>query len=385
MRTYSPEATAANALTARWAAAAGSGDYVLSGAGVWPLLALLTGAAEGSARAELEGALGVPAAAAHEGGLRLLELLGSSADLSAALGLWVREGLPLRPEWRASVPAGTVAPLAGKQALDDWARRHTNGLIDRFPLTVDRSTLLVLATALAAETKWRNEFGKTTLTPDDGPWRGQRTAGLTRTVPWVGDIAVLDAATPVTRLVVTGIGDADVHLLLGPEQPGAVLGAGLAALAGEVPVRTGLAADGPGLTREEVYGHQQQDSLRVELPQFLIRSRHDLLEHPDLFGLRTALDPARGHFPGLSPEPLAVQQGAQDVLAEFGATGFTAAAVSAFGLRAGSVRPAVPPKRTTTALRVRFDRPFGFLLVHRASGLAVVAGWVVTCPGVHSR
>ncbi|WP_067654316.1 serpin family protein [Nocardia harenae] len=386
MRTISPESvTAANALTARWAATAGSGDFVLSGAGVWPLLALLTGAAEGPARAELEAALGIPAAAAHEGGLRLLEVLGSSADLSAALGFWVRDGLPLRPEWRGSVPAGTVAPLTGQQALDDWARRYTKGLIDRFPLTVDRGTLLVLATALAADTKWRTNFQKTTLAPEDGPWRGQRTAGLTRTVPWVADIAALDTPAPVTRLVVEGAGDADVHLLLGPEQPGAVLDAGIAALAGTVSVRTGLAADGPGLTREEVYGHRQEDSLRVELPHFLVRSQHDLLDRPELFGLRAALDPTRGHFPGLSPQPLAVQQGAQNVLAEFGARGFTAAAVSAFGLRAGSARPALPPKRTTTALRVRFDRPFGFLLVHRTSGLAVVAGWIGTCPGVHSR
>ncbi|MFC8527757.1 serpin family protein [Nocardia sp. NPDC057227] len=385
MRTHSPESAAANKLTARWAATAGSSDFAISGAGVWPLLALLTGAAEGQARTELEAALGIPATVAHAGGLRLLELLANSLDLSAALGFWVRDGLPLRPEWRASVPAGTVAPLTGQQALDDWARRYTKGLIERFPLTVDRGTLLVLATALAADLRWRNEFQKTTLSPEDGPWRGQRTAGLTRTVPWVTDIAVLDAETPVTRLVVDGVGDADVHLLLGPEQPGAVLGAGIAALADAVPVRTGLNADGPGLIREEVYGHQQRDSLRAELPSFQVRSQHDLLERPELFGLRAALDPTRGHFPGLSPEPLAVQQGAQGVLAEFGATGFTAAAVSAFGMRAGSARPALPPKRTTTALRVRFDRPFGFLLVHRAGGLAVVAGWVATCPGVHSR
>ncbi|MFC8042883.1 serpin family protein [Nocardia sp. NPDC057353] len=386
MQTISPQfVTAANDLTARWAAAAGTGDFVLSGAGVWPLLALLAGAADGPARAELEAAVGLPAAAAHEGGLKLLELLANSDDLSAALGFWVRNGLPVRPEWRATVPSGTVAPLTGQQALDDWARRYTKGLIDRFPLTVDDSTVFVLATALAANTEWLHEFFPTTLVPDDGPWRGQRTAGLTRTVPWVADVATLDAATPVTRAVVTGTGDADVHLLLGPERPAAVFEAGIAALAGAVPVRTGLAADGPGLTREEVYGHRQKDSLQVELPPFALRSHHNLLARAELFGVEAARDTTRGHFPGISTTALAISQGAQDVLAEFTATGFTAAAVSAFGMRVGAALPPPPPKRTTTILRVRFDRPFGFLLVHRESGLAVVAGWVATCPGVHSR
>ncbi|MEU1544144.1 hypothetical protein [Nocardia sp. NPDC005745] len=63
---------AANALTARWCAAAGERDFVVSGAGVWPLLALLASAADGPARDELSTAIGVPAANAREEALRLL-------------------------------------------------------------------------------------------------------------------------------------------------------------------------------------------------------------------------------------------------------------------------------------------------------------------------
>lgn len=59
----SPGVLASNALTARWVAVAGRhrGDFVLSGAAVWPLLAALAAGAEGDARDELEHASGVPA------------------------------------------------------------------------------------------------------------------------------------------------------------------------------------------------------------------------------------------------------------------------------------------------------------------------------------
>jgi hypothetical protein len=46
--------TAANRLTARWAGTCGDGSVVMSGAGAWPVLALLGSAASGRGRQELE-------------------------------------------------------------------------------------------------------------------------------------------------------------------------------------------------------------------------------------------------------------------------------------------------------------------------------------------
>ena len=53
-------------------------------------------------------------------------------------------------------------------------------------------------------------------------------------------------------------------------------------------------------------------------------------------------------------------------------------AVTAF---AGTVGMAYPGPRTSYRIKVVevvFDRPFGFIAVHRPSGLAVVAGWVAS-------
>jgi hypothetical protein len=60
----SPAVQAANTLTARWCSRLGDGDYALSGAGLWPLLALLASAADDPAAAELAAAIGRPAGVA---------------------------------------------------------------------------------------------------------------------------------------------------------------------------------------------------------------------------------------------------------------------------------------------------------------------------------
>ncbi|WP_327234672.1 hypothetical protein [Streptomyces sp. NBC_01317] len=60
-------------------------------------------------------------------------------------------------------------------------------------------------------------------------------------------------------------------------------------------------------------------------------------------------------------------------MAEFGALGFRAASVTALGLFAGGI-----PHLSHRSVRVSadFDRPFGFLAVHRTSRLVLTAGWV---------
>ena len=72
--------TAANDLTARWCAAQDSREFVLSGAGLWPLLSLLSEAADGPARTELSAATGRPASAGRDDALDLLQALSGDAD-----------------------------------------------------------------------------------------------------------------------------------------------------------------------------------------------------------------------------------------------------------------------------------------------------------------
>ena len=369
----SPAVRAANTLTARWCSRLGGEDFALSGAGLWPLLALLASAADESAGAELATALGRPADCAAQDALELIDILRAGVSTTAALGVWTRKDVPLHEEWAAGIPEGVVGTLTDQQALDRWAAEQTDGLITKFPLQITPATALVLASALAARVKWYEPFdtrprdrNRESMEPDQ-QWLSRTTDDL-----WAA--AVLDDA--VVRVIVEGDGDLDVHLLIGDQPPGQVLSAGLRELCGEVQARPVAESDSgrTGLEVKRVESWIQQDILRVELPSFEIQAHHELLEQAELFGLRSLTDPVTSHLPLLSPAPLFVSDGAQDVVARFFAEGFEAAAVTAFGLCATGA----PPEDCceVTFATVIFDRPFGFLAVHRPSRLAVVAGWV---------
>jgi hypothetical protein len=375
---------AANALTARWAATLDGGQTVLSGAGVQPLLALLARYAAGPARDELLAVAGSGSVAGEGSGLL------DSPTTRLAVGVWSRHDLPLTARWRAEVPGSLRGQLTGDPAvdqpvLDRWAAERTDGLVPALPVTVDRGTLLVLASALVVVTRWAEPFTDGWCRPGAGPWRGRDLAGLHRRT---FDLEALRVArTPVgalTLLTVRGDEGVDVMLALGPEGAGAaqVLPAAVTALdriadgAGPDPADL----DGPGISVQVVPAPDDRPELVVSTVGFTVRSGHDLLRRPELFGLCAATDGTSGHFPGISPAPLVVSQARQDAVATFGARGFRAAAVTAIATRAG----AAPGRDDRRKRRVRLDvdRPFGFLAVHRPTGLVLVAGWV-TDPDPH--
>ncbi|MGS2805131.1 serpin family protein [Nocardia sp. MW-W600-9] len=362
-------------MTARWTSTFADDDAVVSGAGAWSLLAVLAGAAQGSARAELAAAVGVSAEAAHEAGVELLRSLDSSAEVAVATGAWVRPGISLRDEWVRSMPAGTAGILVDQAALDAWASEHTDGLIEKFPVTIDASTVFAVATALVARTRWVTPFQPIRWTPESGPWRGHQGPGLYRHGHADGSVSVLGA--DVTRVIVTGTGDLDVHLLIGADGPRHALAAGLAALDDGIPWPSAPTTDTTApcltVTRRKTFGGG--DSVEVQLPPFEVRSAHDLARHAALFGLAAASGAESG-FPGISDYPLAVSTAGQNVMARFDAAGFEAAAVTAVAMRTGSA----PRQRWSTITAVHIDRPFGFLAVHRPTGTAVVAGQVTRPP-----
>ncbi|WP_063831377.1 serpin family protein [Streptomyces sp. NRRL F-2664] len=382
---------AVNRLTARWAAraAAGGAGTVFTAAGVWPLLALLADGSAGPARDELAEALGIPAEEAAGAARGLLAGLDGVRGLRTATGLWTAADLPLRDGWTAKLPPGTRGALTGDpegdtKALDGWAADRTGGLIERMPVSVRHDTRLVLASALALTLKWADPFRELPGRPAEGPWAGRGIRQLLRSTSSLDPVRVAEGpAGPVTVLEVTGADgtDVDVHLLLGgPAAPAAeVVATGVAAVSGTVPCVGGAAlrdgSPGPGLVIETVDAFGPEPRLTVATVVFQLSAEHDLLADAALFGLLTATDSGYGHFPGISTEPLAISSARQSAMARFHAEGFEAAAVTAIAARPGGapVRQAVHRARRAD---LRFDRPFGFLAVHRASRLVVAAGWV---------
>ncbi|MER6204290.1 serpin family protein [Streptomyces sp. NPDC001642] len=383
MRVARGTVRAVNALAARWTGVA-DGDTVFSAAGVWPLLALLADGAGGAARTELADAVGLPAGQAAAAARELLGGLTAMRGVDSALGLWTKRTLKLREAWAAGLPAEAHGALTGdvgvdQATLDAWAAKRTGRLIERMPVALTDDTELVLASALALRTEWLRPFEET---PMESPyWSDRVPLGLTRTSVLLDRVGVAD--TPhghVTRLKVLGKSAIDVHLLLGEEgmTSGQVLGAGVEILDGRHPVVPGdrlpYGDPGPGLrVAKQRCMTPEPPTLHVTTVAYDMSARHELLRLHRLFGLTTARDATRGHFPGISPFPLAIGSAEQSVMARFGARGFHAAAVTAFeGAAAG-----VPDLRyVTTVITARFDRPFAFLALHRHTRLVLAAGWV---------
>ncbi|MFD6327521.1 serpin family protein [Streptomyces sp. NPDC058442] len=378
---------AVNGLAARWVEALPHDGTVLAAAGVWPLLGLLADGAVGPARQELSDALGILADGAATAARDLLSTLGATRGLSTALGLWTRGTLPVEPAWLDRLPADvhgqlTGDPVSDQSCLDTWAAKRTQGEIDAMPVTVNDETLLVLAGALTLRTDWIRPFTPGGMEAETGPWRGMNLVGLHRTTSLLNRVGVADtAAGPLTELQVIGTHGIDVHLYLGT--PEATAGQVLTAAVGALHNRRAMVpgdhlphgTPGPGLSVTRAPSTDGEPTLHVSTVPFTVKARHDLLDHPDLFGLRAATDASQGHFPGISAEPLAVQAAAQAMTATFGARGFRSGAVTAFAMMAGGI-----PRHPFRAREIsaRFDRPFGFLALHRTSRLVLNAGWVVT-------
>src|SRR5262245_4253169 len=128
-----------------WRVHAG-GHSVSSPLGAWALLALIAPAARGAARDELSDILG---ADPRHAGRALDELLTDPPDvIRTAVAVWGVD------DWPGRLPSAvTTGPVPSQAQADAWARAHTDGLIERFPVAVSGMTAL-LASALATRISW---------------------------------------------------------------------------------------------------------------------------------------------------------------------------------------------------------------------------------------
>ena len=318
--------------------------------GAWLLLALAAPASTGEDRDTLASVLGCDVDTAARAAAELL------ADphplVAAAAAVWTGPGYQGTADfrrWLAELPAGvTTGDLPGQGDLDSWAREHTFGLIDRFPVDTSEA-YLVLATALAtkvswqtpfqlsaasslgADSSWAGELNHVLRTPD-GPGARGHTQFIAAT-PDAGDV-IVHAATAVGGLLVVSLGGlpdlgAERVLALAHE-----IGGRLAT--GATVERTHLSdlplGTGPlWVVSEDMAA---ADSCSAVLPAWSASSQLDLTE-PGLgfLAAKSALVPG--------PDPWEARQAA---MARYSRTGFEAAAVSAIAVMAA----ALPPLGTDT-------------------------------------
>ncbi|MEV4846645.1 hypothetical protein AB0K20_25910 [Micromonospora matsumotoense] len=391
---------------ARLHAAIGDRHHVASPLGAWLLLALAAPAATGAVRAELAEVLGVDGETAAATAAALLDR--PHPLVPSATAVWHRPGADTGPlaGWRDGLPRATATgPLPDQAGLDAWAREHTLGLIDRFPLTVSPRVLLALAGALATRISWAAPFDLvpgSALGPDRptdadadrtvGDWAGKLARAL-RTPEhghraWIastgsaGDVAV-HAAAAVER---DGAGLVVLSVLADPTvRPADVLAAGYALAGAAVDGEPGrrslfdlpLGAGPLGTLREERVRTSARDGREERqhavLPCWSAQDEHDLTAPGLGFA---AVGRALG---GLLGTQVGVEA-RQAAVAHYGRYGFEAAAVTgAFALTS------LPPEGVRRTAELRFGHPYAVLAVatdHRADGtgpwhgVPVFSAWV---------
>ena len=383
--------------------------WVSSPLGVWLLLAACATGARGAELSALERVLGCSASEASE----LLErfMLAPPRALAAAIAVWVRaeDATPAFSTWVGGLPAVLETGAIPSQAqADEWARLRSMGLIERFPLSVDALTRIVLASALATKVSWRVPFELVSADRylgESSPWRGElqqvlhdrhpppmaaivdtRTAGL----------VVVHSATAVEDLDVISISadpaiPRDVVLEAAHEviaqqrdRPLASLGCSLF----DLPLAAGHSWE---ISEQAVATHTAGERIEriaaVTMPAWHIESKLALKRSP-IFGATTALEVMRSM---VGPRPGDQTDAQQVTVASFTRYGFEAAAVTGFAVRASL--PA-PPRETgiERAAMLRFDHPYAVIATAgtpaanngalqtdaRFAGLPLFTAWVAT-------
>ncbi len=391
MSTNLPAALAA--LARRLQSLPGSAQRVTSPLGVWLLLATVARAAEPhEPPPELDAALGMPRGEALAVADRLVAA--PHPVVLNAFAAWVREDrLTERVSAFLEALPGEVTsgPMPTQEAADAWARSRTEGLITRYPISLDPSVLLTLANALACKVGWREPFG---TTPAErlgaGPFTGMVIRAL-RATPgvghggWVADSAVGRVAVHVARAegldvwsVIADPGVAPVDVVAAAHE-----------IASSRPARVSLGdlplGDGPAWTVAETTAtvspaeRHHGRVTEVTLPAWSARADLDLMADPRL-GFAAA-GPVLGRL--VDAAGLAIEA-RQSVVARYHREGFEAAAVTAVTARTSAVVAEEGPLRVA---RLRFAHPYAVVAVARPTaprgaepdpwdGIPVFSAWV---------
>jgi len=396
-----PPASAAPTIAAYAAcihAVPGDAHHVASPLGAWLLLALVAPLAGGADRAEIEAALGCPAADAR----RLAEaLLGADHPcITAALAVWARTsdlGDTLAA-WRdAMPPRAECGPVPAQADADAWAARHTNGRITHFPpLAAD--TVLVLASALATDVRWDNEYSIAAAEALGGHWNGRVEFVLSNPVNGRRSVARTHAAGLVGVHEQRAENGLDVLSVIAPPEASA---ADTLAAAYELAEQRGRGENGAFVSlfdlpleghawriteheRESIGQRPPAEYGRVWLPAWEAASDGLALTNAEGTGLGAAVRTVLSLLPRVPTYRASVTQSAR---ARYDVRGFWAAAVTdlrAMGMAGRFGRPPEQRYRVVDReIELRFSRPFAAVAFASADsgppawrGVPVFGAWV---------
>jgi hypothetical protein len=348
----------------RFHAVVGDGHHVASPLGAWLLLALCATPSEGETREDLDAILGCEVA---DAAALAAELLASPHPLvPAAAAAWLRPGFTtdVVSRWVAGLPPKVeTGPMPSQAQLDAWARDHTFGLIESFPLE-ERDLWLLAATVLATRVSWERPFDlapASALGPSS-PWSAKLSRVL-RTPHGPGHEQFIAATEAVGDVAVHSAHARGGVLVTSVAAAPGVLAADVLAVAYELAT---AGAAGRTVARRSLYdlplgeaplwaiteqtgGADRDENCSAVLPAWSAHSEHDMRD-PRL-GFDAA---AHALAPG---DPFEAKQAA---MARYSREGFEAAAVSALGIALSAL---VPREGLIRTAELRFGHPYAVVAV----------------------
>ncbi|WP_046471200.1 serpin family protein [Allosalinactinospora lopnorensis] len=306
-------------------------------------LGLVATGARGATREELTGLLGGDLEA-HLAALD--DAVASGPELATSTGLWLRDDLPLRPEFEATVRA---RPDSGVYTADfpgdpDGVRRTinaevakvTNGLISDLlsPGTVQSRTQALLVNALWVRLQWQKPFET-----DKTARKDFHAPTGTRRVPMMRRRGQIPYAQTRGWRMVSLEGDHDLVLdVLLPDEdhPGAELAP---------------------QTLTELQRAASPTEVDLALPRFELTHRAQLSGALTDVGVRTCFT-SQADFGGISERPLLIDEVVHQARLRVDEKGAEGAAATAVIMRTAAFTPSKPVVFTA-------DRPFTFVLRRR--------------------
>lgn len=280
-------------------------------------------------------------------------------ELAASNVLWADDELAPKQDYLAELaawPGGAVrstriraAPEQARQEINADVAETTRGLIPELlqPGTIDPDTVAALVNALYLKTSWQEAFDG-----NDTRERTFHTPGRSRRVPMMHVNRDLPYAAAHGWQVVglPALGGVEAVVLL-PD-------------ATSDPVRALETAEG-ALTSENLaalVGSTGTQRVELALPRFEVRGNAELRAPLGALGVDTVFTP-QADFSPLTDRPMRVSTAVHEAVLRVDENGLEGAAATAAVMRLTSV--ARPPR----PIRVTVDRPFWFLVRHRASGV----------------
>lgn len=277
----------------------------------------------------------------------------TEAGLRWANAAFVNEGLAVKPEYRAALAedfGAELFTLTDVDAVNDWARARTDGLIDPLTDRLDPRTRLLLLNAVAMDARWRVEFdaGNTAGGDFHAPG-GDVTADFmnaTYEMPY--------AEGPLGQAARLDYRDSGLYMLVVLPEAGKLESA-----------LDALAMDPLG-----AMGELSPRKVVLSLPKLDFTAENKLSEGLQALGIREAFTDG-ADLSGISEEPLMVSDVFQKARLQVDEAGTRAAAVTEMTIVAKGMNPEEdPPARLTV------DRPFILIIAEEQTGAVCFAAAV---------